>query len=66
MATSILLTISIYIGSIRLLKVGFFNAKQDLKEKFYKRYTGADWGYDDKIKETMAMHNNENNDERDF
>lgn len=64
MATPIFLTIGMYIGLTKLLKVGPFNAEYDFEEKFCEGCTGVDWGNDDEIKEAMAADNNKNDDEK--
>lgn len=65
MAISILLTISIYIGLARLLKVGPLNIKYDLEEKLCKECISTDWRNDNKIKEVMVVDNNKNNNNKD-
>lgn len=66
MATSIFTIIGMHIRLIKLLKVSFFNIKYDLKQIFCEGCTGANYGYNDKIKEAIIVDNNKNNNKKDF
>lgn len=65
MATSIFLTINIYIRLTRLLKVDLFNAKYDLEKRLYQGCTGANKSDDNKIVKVISTNNNEDDDEED-
>lgn len=65
-ATLLFLIMDIYIVPIRLLEVGPYNAKYDLKEKLCKECIGVNWNNDNEIKEVIASKNYENNDEKNF
>ena len=65
-ATPILLTIGMHIGSTRFLELGFPNAKYDLESKLREGCTDRDWGDNGEIEEAIAADNDENNDEEDF
>lgn len=65
MAIPIFLTISMYIGPTRLLKVDLPNVNYNFEGGLRERYTNADWSDYSEIKEAIAADNNENNDEKD-
>lgn len=62
----IFLTINIYIGLTRLLKIGLPNTEYNLKGRLREDYTSMDWGDEDKIEKVMAAGNDENDDDKDF
>ena len=63
-ATPILLTIGMHIGSTSLLEVGSPNAKYDSDERLCKGYTSADWGDNGEIEEAITLDNDEDDDEK--
>lgn len=65
MAIVIFLTIGMYIGPIRLLEVGPFNADYDSEGRLYEGYNNLDWNDEGEIKETMAANNNKDDDKED-
>ncbi len=64
-ATSIFLTIGIYIGPNRLLEVGSPNTEYDSEGKLCERCTGVYWDDESEVKEAMTAGNDKNNDDKD-
>lgn len=62
-ATSILVTIDMYIWLSYLLEVGPLNAKYDLERKLHERCSSANWGHDDNIERALATDNIGDDDE---
>lgn len=64
--TPIFLTISIYIGLIKPLKVSLLNAKYDLNGKLRESCTSVDLGYEGEIEEAMSAGNNKDDNNKDY